>query len=58
MDVQVMPKGDRVLVKAAPAEIKTKGGILIPTQAQKKPTLGVNYGVHTAPVFSEPGCKH
>lgn len=37
---QVAPKGDRVLVKVAEQETKTRGGILIPAAAQKRPTSG------------------
>jgi chaperonin GroES len=36
----VVPKGDRVLVKVAQQEEKTKGGILLPISAQKRPTSG------------------
>lgn len=39
-DVQVMPKGDLVLAKVAEMEEQTTGGILLPTEAQKKPTSG------------------
>jgi len=35
-----VPKGDRVLVKIAEQEVKTRGGILLPTSAQKRPTSG------------------
>ena len=37
---QIAPKGDRVLVKVAEQEVKTRGGILLPTSAQKRPTSG------------------
>lgn len=37
---QVEPKGDRVLVKVAEMETKTRGGILLPAAAQKRPTSG------------------
>lgn len=37
---QVAPKGDRVLVKVAEQETKTRGGILLPAAAQKRPTSG------------------
>lgn len=37
---QVKPKGDLVLAKVAEAEEATAGGILLPTQAQRKPTSG------------------
>ena len=34
------PINDRVVVKAAPAEEKTKGGIIIPDTAKEKPQRG------------------
>ncbi|GIX11171.1 MULTISPECIES: co-chaperone GroES [unclassified Elioraea] len=34
------PLGDRVLVEPAPAETKTRGGIIIPDTAGEKPTRG------------------
>lgn len=37
---QVEPKGDRVLVKVGEQEEKTRGGILLPVSAQKRPTSG------------------
>lgn len=37
---QIEPKGDRVLVKVADQEEKTRGGILLPVSAQKRPTSG------------------
>lgn len=40
---QVHPRGDRVLVKVAEEETKTRGGILLPTTAVKKPTSGRIY---------------
>jgi len=36
----MQPKGDRVLVKVAEEETKTRGGILLPVSAIKKPTSG------------------
>uniref|UniRef100_A0A7S0RR56 20 kDa chaperonin, chloroplastic n=1 Tax=Chlamydomonas leiostraca TaxID=1034604 RepID=A0A7S0RR56_9CHLO len=37
---KISPRGDRVLVKVAEEETKTRGGILLPTSAVKKPTSG------------------
>ncbi len=34
------PIGDRVVIKPAPAEEKTEGGILIPDTAKEKPQKG------------------
>jgi chaperonin GroES len=40
MEVNVKPLADRVLVKPAPAEEKTKSGIIIPDTAKEKPMQG------------------
>ncbi|KIZ01928.1 chaperonin [Monoraphidium neglectum] len=37
---QIIPKGERVLVKVGQQEEKTRGGILLPISAQKRPTSG------------------
>ena len=45
------PINDRVVVKPAPAEEKTKGGIIIPDTAKEKPQRGevvaVGHGVYS-----------
>ena len=38
--LSVTPLHDRVIVKAAPAEEKTAGGIIIPDTAKEKPQRG------------------
>jgi hypothetical protein len=38
--MQIIPKGERVLVKVGQQEEKTRGGILLPISAQKRPTSG------------------
>jgi len=38
--MQIKPLADRVLVKPAPAEEKTIGGIIIPDTAKEKPLKG------------------
>ena len=38
--VSITPLADRVLVKAAEAETKTAGGIIIPDSAKEKPQRG------------------
>lgn len=38
--MNIQPLADRVLVKAAPAEEKTAGGIIIPDTAKEKPLQG------------------
>jgi chaperonin GroES len=40
MEVSVKPLADRVLVKPAAAEEKTKSGIIIPDTAKEKPMQG------------------
>jgi chaperonin GroES len=38
--VQIVPLGDRVVLKRADAEAKTKGGIVLPDTAKDKPQKG------------------
>lgn len=38
--MNIKPLADRVLIKAAPAEEKTAGGIIIPNTAKEKPLQG------------------
>ena len=38
--MKLKPLGDRIVVKAAPHEEKTKGGIIIPDAAKEKPQEG------------------
>jgi chaperonin GroES len=38
--MNIKPLGDRVLVKPAPVEQKTVGGIIIPDSAKEKPLKG------------------
>nr|WP_317039293.1 co-chaperone GroES [Thermoflavifilum thermophilum] len=38
--MNITPLADRVIVKPAPAEEKTKGGIIIPDTAKEKPQKG------------------
>ncbi len=57
--VSVKPLADRVLVEAAPAEEKTKGGIIIPDTAKEKPMRGkviaVGAGKKDEPTTVKPG---
>ncbi len=39
-DVKIKPFADRVIIKAAEAETKTAGGIIIPDSAKEKPQKG------------------
>ena len=38
--MKIKPMGDRVVIKPAPAEEKTKGGIILPDTAKEKPVVG------------------
>lgn len=38
--MKIKPLADRVVVKAAAAEERTKGGIIVPDTAKEKPVLG------------------
>lgn len=40
MKLKVKPLADRVLVKPAEAEVKTKSGLIIPDTAKEKPQKG------------------
>ena len=39
-DVKLTPLGDKVIVKPAPEEVKTKSGIVLPDSAKEKPQEG------------------
>ena len=38
--MKIKPLADRVVIKPAPAEEKTKGGIILPDTAKEKPVVG------------------
>lgn len=38
--MRLKPLADRVVIKPAPAEEKTKGGIILPDTAKEKPVIG------------------
>jgi len=40
MSFNIKPLADRVVVKAAPADEVSKGGIILPDTAQEKPQMG------------------
>lgn len=46
-EVKIKPLADRVVVKAAEAETKTAGGIIIPDTAKEKPQRGTVVAVGT-----------
>ncbi len=57
--MQIKPLADRVLVKPAPAETKTAGGIIIPDTAKEKPlqgeVLAVGNGTKDEDMILKPG---
>ena len=57
--MQIKPLADRVLVKPAPAETKTAGGIIIPDTAKEKPlqgeVLAVGNGTKDEKMILKPG---
>ncbi len=57
--VSITPLHDRVIVKAAAAETKTAGGIIIPDTAKEKPQRGTVVAVGTGkkdePMTVKPG---
>lgn len=57
--MQIKPLADRVLVKPAPAETKTAGGIIIPDTAKEKPlqgeVLAVGSGTKDEEMILKPG---
>jgi chaperonin GroES len=38
--MKIKPLGDRIVIKPAAAEEKTKGGIILPDTAKEKPVVG------------------
>lgn len=38
--MKLKPLADRIVIKPAPAEEKTKGGIILPDTAKEKPVIG------------------
>ncbi|MBX6381292.1 MAG: co-chaperone GroES [Thermoflavifilum sp.] len=59
--LNITPLADRVIVKPAPAEEKTKGGIIIPDTAKEKPQRGTvvaaGPGKKDEPTTVKPGDK-
>ena len=53
MATKVKPLADRVLVEAAAAEEKTKGGIIIPDTAKEKPQRGKVIAIGTGRVADD-----
>lgn len=40
MVMKIKPLADRIVVKASPAEEKSRGGIILPDTAKEKPVIG------------------
>ena len=38
--MKIKPLADRVVIKASPAEEKSRGGIILPDTAKEKPVVG------------------
>jgi len=51
--MNLKPLADRVIVKPAPAEEKTKGGIILPDTAKEKPMQGEIVAVGTGKVAED-----
>ena len=43
--MKLKPLGDRIVVKAAPHEEKTKGGLVLPETVKEKPVEGIGVAV-------------
>jgi chaperonin GroES len=54
--MKMKPLADRVVIKPAPAEEKTKGGLILPDTAKEKPVIGEVVAVGPGKV-SEDGKK-
>ena len=53
--MNIRPLADRVLIKPAPAEEKTVGGIIIPDSAKEKPLKGEVNGTKDEEMVVKPG---
>ena len=51
--MKIKPLGDRVVIKPAAAEEKTKGGIILPDTAKEKPVVGEIVAVGTGKVTDD-----
>ena len=51
VDKKLKPLGDRVVVKQAPSEDKTKSGIVLPDSAKERPSEGTIMAVGTGRVL-------
>ena len=51
MAKNLKPLGERVVVKASPAEVKTKSGIVLPDSAKERPQEGTVVAVGTGRIL-------
>ena len=51
--MKIKPLADRVVIKPAPAEERTKGGIILPDTAKEKPVIGEVVAVGPGKVSDE-----
>ncbi len=51
--MKIKPLADRVVIKPAPAEEKSKGGIILPDTAKEKPVIGEIVAVGPGKVSDE-----
>jgi chaperonin GroES len=51
--MNMRPLSDRVVIKASPADEKTKGGIILPDTAKEKPAIGEVVAVGPGKVSDE-----
>jgi chaperonin GroES len=51
--MKIKPLADRVVIKPAPAEERTKGGIILPDTAKEKPVVGEIVAVGPGKVSDE-----
>jgi len=51
--MKLKPLGDRIVVKAAPQEAKTKGGLVLPETVKEKPVEGIVVAVGDGKVLDD-----
>lgn len=51
--MKLKPLGDRIVVKAAPHEEKTKGGLVLPDTVKEKPVEGIVVAVGAGKVMDD-----
>ena len=51
--MKLRPLGDRIVVKAAPHEEKTKGGLVLPDTVKEKPIEGIVVAVGAGKIMDD-----